>query len=459
MASDGAAGDPASASTAAGGTIADLFTSLRADEPPMPPRFADLKERIRPDPQLVRDSWERLSAAIEEKTAAMAGADPEDIIPVVDFEEVKHLAALPQPLAERIRDVGTAVIRNTVPEEEAVAWREATKAYLRQNPNHTGFPEDNPQVYEIYWAKAELEARQHGNMLHVGRLLNGLWHGSDGAASTPAFAMDSPITYVDRLRMRNPGDTSFALGAHMDGGGIERWECAGFRDVYRHILDGDWEKFDAFCLDHRDQATSDMYETPNACSVFRTFQGWLSLSNTGPTQGTLRVVPFLREATAYMMLRPFLDDVPATDFPGARPKTTQDVNTTWHAPLVDAVTSIPAVKPGDTVWWHGDVIHAVEFEHQGTEDACVFYIPLAPMCRQNAEYLVKQRDHFLRGLTPPDFPPNHSEVDFVGRGTADDLTEAGKRAMGLLPFDATADASDDVKQLLQECNAILGYGA
>ena len=42
----------------------------------------------------------------------------------------------------------------------------------------------------------------------------------------------------------------------------------------------------------------------------RAFQGWLSLSNSGPGRGTLRVLPLLREATAYWMLRPFLPDVP-----------------------------------------------------------------------------------------------------------------------------------------------------
>lgn len=138
-------------------------------------------------------------------------------------------------------------------------------------------------MYEIYWSPSQVEARQHANVLELGRLMNGLWHTSTGAPSE-AFDPCTPVSYVDRMRMRNPGDSSFSLGAHMDGGGIERWEDPSYRAVYRHILSGDWEAHDAFCLDLRDVATTDLYETSNACSVFRTFQ-------VGPHSCLLHRVP------------------------------------------------------------------------------------------------------------------------------------------------------------------------
>jgi hypothetical protein len=56
----------------------------------------------------------------------------------------------------------------------------------------------------------------------------------------------TPLTYADRLRIRHPGDAKFALGPHMDGGSVERWEDEGYRRVYEKILKGDWEGFDAF---------------------------------------------------------------------------------------------------------------------------------------------------------------------------------------------------------------------
>lgn len=40
------------------------------------------------------------------------------------------------------------------------------------------------------------------------------------------------------------------------------------------------------------------------CGVFRAFQGWTSMSDTGPNEGTLRVYPLIKELTAYTMMRP-----------------------------------------------------------------------------------------------------------------------------------------------------------
>jgi len=52
----------------------------------------------------------------------------------------------------------------------------------------------------------------------------------------------------------------------------------------------------------------DLALTPQ-CGVFRAFQGWTSLSHTGPNEGTLRVYPYLKEMSAYLMLRPLFRSV------------------------------------------------------------------------------------------------------------------------------------------------------
>lgn len=59
-------------------------------------------------------------------------------------------------------------------------------------------------------------------------------------------SLTSPLLYSDRLRIRTPGDKSFALGPHMDGGSIERWEDPVYRQVYERILTGNWEQYDAW---------------------------------------------------------------------------------------------------------------------------------------------------------------------------------------------------------------------
>ena len=76
--------------------------------------------------------------------------------------------------------------------------------------------------------------------------------------------------------------------------------------------------------------------------------------------------------------------------------------------------SIPEVMPGDTVWWHTDICHAVGDEHAGKEYASVIYIGSAPDCAKNRAYLPKQREAFLAGRSAPDFAAMDFEVDFRG---------------------------------------------
>lgn len=50
--------------------------------------------------------------------------------------------------------------------------------------------------------------------------------------------------------------------------------------------------------------------------AFRSWQGWLALSDQGPSDGGLQVFPLLKESTAFTILRPFASDVPRGSFCG-----------------------------------------------------------------------------------------------------------------------------------------------
>lgn len=95
------------------------------------------------------------------------------------------------------------------------------------------------------------------------------------------------------------------------------------------------------------------------------------------------------------------------------------------------MVSIPEVEPGDTVWWHPDVIHGVENEHVGTEQANVIYIAATPRCTKNRMYAQQQAQHFVTGRSAPDFRAADFEVDFGDRAQLDDLTELGRAQMAL----------------------------
>lgn len=50
--------------------------------------------------------------------------------------------------------------------------------------------------------------------------------------------LSTPLSYCDRVQIRPPGDTQFALSPHVDGGGVERWEDKAYNHVYRKIFEG-----------------------------------------------------------------------------------------------------------------------------------------------------------------------------------------------------------------------------
>jgi hypothetical protein len=113
----------------------------------------------------------------------------------------------------------------------------------------TGFPEGNIQAFEIYNSGAQTRARTHPAILQ-------LWHCSKPGAKP---SLGNPISYFDHFRIRQPGDRSFVLGPHIDGGSLERWEDPGFRGCFRAIFGGDWQKHDPFDAAHRLDARQDLY--------------------------------------------------------------------------------------------------------------------------------------------------------------------------------------------------------
>jgi hypothetical protein len=166
------------------------------------------------------------------------------------------------------------------------------------------------------------------------------------------------------------------------------------------------------------------------CSAFRTFQGWTALSEMANTEGVLHTVP-IPKAMAYLMLRPLLDDVADDDMCGVKPNKTFPANEKFHAVLMPALSSIPSVAPGDSVWWHCDMIHAVAPVQDQQGWGNVMYIPAAPWCAKNAAYAGSVLEAFRAGRSPADFPEEHYEADWTGRFTEADLNDIGRAGLGL----------------------------
>jgi hypothetical protein len=194
------------------------------------------------------------------------------------------------------------------------------------------------------------------------------------------------------------------------------------------VFDGSIEEFDPWSAAYR--TTGSQYPSTTMTSVFRTFQGWTALSDMAHDQGVLQVVA-IPEAIAYLLLRPLLTDVADDDMCGLTPGQVFPVTQRWHAPLLDALSGIPDVQAGDSVWWHGDMPHSVAPVTDQRGWGNVMYIPAAPWCTRNERYAASALAALAEGASPSDFPDEDYERDWVDRFQIDELNEYGRRGLGL----------------------------
>ena len=405
-------------------TIVETQRMLRAEVPDLAGRYRRLTEALNDEVSAVRAEQ------------ASGGAVPE-----LDFADVAAGRVTAAQVA-RIKRRGCVVVRNVFERSQVEAWNDEVVRYIDDarylermkdkaglDKYFSGLAASRPQIFSLYWSKPQMQARQHVNQATTRAWLNRLWTFEKNG--TRYFDPDRQFNYADRIRRREPGDATLGLSPHSDGGSVERWCEPTFRHVYRDVLQGDPLAFDTFDAEGR-IATKEI-PSPAVCSAFRTFQGWTALTRQGPGDGTLRLVP-VAKTTPWMLLRALQPDVPEGDLCGAQPGRALGASPQWHAQLLAGLVSIPQMEPGDTIFWHSDVIHAVEDKHAGSGYSNVIYIGAAPWCEKNAAFAKRQAPAFLEGRSSPDFAPEDYELGFAGRASPDDLTPLGQMQMGLRPW-------------------------
>lgn len=375
----------------------------------------------------------RVRAAVEEVEAQRERG--EEVWPVLDYADIASGAVTAADL-DRLRRRGCLVVRGHFPREQALAWDAGIVDYVEGNrffEDYRGPGDDffgsvgsRPEIYPVYWSPAQMEARQSERMATVQRFLNGLWrHESEG---TTWFDPERDSLYPDRIRRRPPGADSGGLGTHLDPGTLDLWMTQAYQRAFRHLFDGTVEQYDPWDAAHR--TAGPQYPGTTMCSAFRTFQGWTALSDMDHDQGVLHTVP-VPEAMAYLMLRPLLADVPDDDMCGVTTNQVFPASEQWHSLLLRAVSGIPDVRAGDSVWWHCDMIHGVDpvTDQQGWGN--VMYIPAAPWCPRNEAYAASVREAFADGSSPSDFPAEHYERTWPDRFAPEQLNRTGRRGLGL----------------------------
>jgi len=357
--------------------------------------------------------WEGVVRRLEKRLEKVAEFD---FIPVTSLKAIEGAGGrLPSRVADKVRNRGVVVIRGTLDRKTTSEIEEGVLDYLQENDAF--LPNENDTVYEIFWSKAQMRARTDPGMVTVMKALLGLWHSDQDSD----MDLSSPLMYVDTFHRRPPW-SRFPLPSDDLG---ERWQDPNNRQVYRKILEGSPEEYDPWLTGHRPKAAN------GAGTFFRGFHGWLSLSSSGPGSGTLKVLPNLAEAIPYLLLRSLLPDLPPRLFTGVSPSQSVHNSSPLHSNISSlASATIQELDPGDTVWWHPDLLHQLEEWNTSSTFNSVLYLSAGPDCPRNRNYLRRLRHALITRSSPPDFPSSTRESSYRGRVGLSDLSSKGRVMMG-----------------------------
>ena len=373
----------------------------------------------------------------------------------IEIEEIKKLKKLDQPiipeinfdsidgnndeLIKKVKQRGCVIVRNVFNKEIVNNLNKELEDYINTNDYYTDqkkksdldkyfsdLKSGKPQIFGLYWSKPQIEIRHSEEMAKVKKWLNNLWVYEN--EEYKVFDPNRELSYADRVRRREPGDDTLGLSPHCDAGSVERWTDSSYQKIYNSIFSGNFENYNPFDAKYRDRVIE--FESPAVAHVFRTFQGWTALTEQGPNDGTLQLIP-IAKGMAYILTRALLDDVPENELCGSKLGKALSVNKDYHELLLKGLVSIPKMKPGDTIWWHPDIVHAVEDKHLGKNYSNVVYVGATPYCKKNLDYTVKQAEKFLEGKSPPDFAPEDYEINYKGRVKLENLSSIAKKQLVL----------------------------
>ncbi|KAI1098594.1 DUF1479-domain-containing protein [Jackrogersella minutella] len=390
----------------------------------------------------LRQSWVKVCKELETVTESLSTLGS-DAVPTFHMGEIRDHGLSDKQRAQ-LKSRGCCVVRGVIPKAEATALFQDMKDLVTENTGKiAGWPIESPAMLRLYNSPTQIAIRTHPNQILLQRTLNALFHDESNETSP------EPLSYTDATRIRQPGQAFLGLGPHIDAGSLCRWADPQYRKVYDCIFSGNPELHDAFDLGIRKNANQFLFKANAHSVVFRSFQGWTALTPAAPSAGTLMLYPNISSVIAYVVLRPFFSppankedimdpnkwtlDHESSWFPGTMKNQSQRLSPTSHPHLrlQKCLTYIPPMSPGDTVWWHTDMCHAVDPEHNGQGDASVVYVAACPTTPVNKDYIKTQLQAALVGKGPPDSPDvDIDERILKGYKGFTDITAEGKTVLG-----------------------------
>ena len=401
--------------------------------------IVEAKKILRSKSKNYKENFKKIEKFIEKEVQEIKNSTS-SVVPEISFKELNKSDSV--KTINAIKKRGCVVIRDVFDDNKVKEWNSDIEKYIKKNNYYelqkekadldnyfSDLKSGKPQIFGLYWSKTQIEIRQSNELDLVKRWLNNIWNYKYN--DHQVFDPNKELIYADRVRRREPGDSTLGLSPHCDAGSIERWTESNYQKIYDKVFSDQFEQYDPFEAKYRDKTV--LIQSPAVSNTFRTFEGWTALTEQGPSDGTLQLIP-IAKSMAYILTRALLEDVSENELCGSKPARALSANKEYHSLLLEGLVSIPKMNPGDTVWWHPDIIHAVEDNHTGKGYSNVVYVGSMPLCEKNLKYAKRQAESFLKGESPPDFAAENYETQFTGRGTKEDLTSLGKKQLALIDW-------------------------
>ena len=254
---------------------------------------------------------DHVSRAVEAIRADAAAGRP--VVPEVDYRDINENKVSDETRIA-IRKTGCAVVRGVFPASVASGWFAELGAYLETNHYEereiekrsldkyfSALKAGKPQIFNVYWSKPQVMARQDAKLAETRAFLDRLWtlrrrlRSRPRSAPTPtASAAASPATRPSASRRTWTPARSSAGSIPATSASTSTSSPATGAATIRSTAPIGWRRSEI--------------PSPAVCSMFRTYQGWTALTRQGPNDGTLRLIP-IAEGISYVLLRALQDDV------------------------------------------------------------------------------------------------------------------------------------------------------
>src|SRR4051794_4490483 len=201
------------------------------------------KRRLAPNRTRLKEAFlevkDHVSRGADSIRREVASGRP--VVPELNYRDIRD-GKVSEAVRQSIRSTGCVVVRGVFPADRASDWFSELGEYLETNRYEdkevekrsldkyfAALKAGKPQIFNVYWSRPQVMARQDARLAETRAFLDRLWK-YEGV-----FNPDLQCTYADRLRRRQPGDTTLGLSPHMDAGTVERWIDPGYQKVYERI--------------------------------------------------------------------------------------------------------------------------------------------------------------------------------------------------------------------------------